>query len=234
MGGTIHQHEEALRLSSVQTTRMTSELTELKSRYGVNTQELDSYKQRMQKLLGENKALNDEVHSAQENLRLSAGSMAKLLGEFKTVCGENDELKKKLTDYEATFKRYNADNETMINNLTQENTHLKGLIEKKNAEIRSLGGEVNEQQERLRTSAAEFGRLGNELNDYRNKLAAYEGENNTYQQRLKKLMGENKALNDEVHTAQENLRLSAGSMAKLQNEFKAVCGELDDTRRKNA
>ena len=59
--------------------------------------------------------------------------MAKLQNEFKTVCGESDELKKKLADYEATFKRYNADNETMIKNLNQENTHLKGLIEKKNA-----------------------------------------------------------------------------------------------------
>jgi len=65
----------------------------------VNTQELDTYKTRIQKLLGENTSLNDEVRNAQENLRLSAGQMSKLQGEFKTVCGENDDLKKKLTDY---------------------------------------------------------------------------------------------------------------------------------------
>jgi hypothetical protein len=40
-------------------------------------------------------------------------------------------------------------------------------------------------------------------------------------------MGENAALGDEVRSAQENLRLSAGTMTKLQGEFKNVCGELD-------
>ena len=36
--------------------------------------------------MGENTALNGEVQSAQENLRLSAGSMSRLQGEFKSVC----------------------------------------------------------------------------------------------------------------------------------------------------
>ena len=52
LGGTIHKHEETIRLSTTQATRMTTELNDLKNRYGVNTQELDSYKARMQKLVG--------------------------------------------------------------------------------------------------------------------------------------------------------------------------------------
>ena len=111
---------------------MGNELNDLKNRYGVNTQELDTYKERMQKMVGENKALNDEVQNAQEQLRLSAGQISKLQNEFKIVCGENDELKKKLADYEATFKKYNADNEMMLGRLNQENSQLKEFIEKKN------------------------------------------------------------------------------------------------------
>lgn len=51
---------------------------------------MDTYKQRIQKLLGENAALGDEMRTAQENLRLSAGTLNKLQGEFKNVCGELD------------------------------------------------------------------------------------------------------------------------------------------------
>ena len=32
--------------------------------------------------------------------------------------------------------------------------------------------------------------------------------------------------------AQENLRLSAGTLSKLQNEFKIVCDESDGMKRK--
>jgi chromosome segregation ATPase len=37
-------------------------------------------------LLGENSSLADEMRGAQENLRLSAGTLSKLQAEFKTVC----------------------------------------------------------------------------------------------------------------------------------------------------
>lgn len=53
-------------------------MNDLKSRLGATTQEVDSYKVRIQKLLGENTSLGDEVRSAQENLRLSAGTLSKL------------------------------------------------------------------------------------------------------------------------------------------------------------
>ena len=89
-------------------------MNDLKSRLGATTQEVDSYKIRIQKLLGENTSLGDEVRSAQENLRLSAGTLSKLQNEFKIVCGENDELKKRINDYEAAVKRLNAESENKV------------------------------------------------------------------------------------------------------------------------
>jgi len=54
---------------------------------GSTAQETETFKQRIQKLLGENSNLGEEVRTAQENLRLSAGQMGKLTNEFKIVCG---------------------------------------------------------------------------------------------------------------------------------------------------
>ena len=82
------------------------------------------------------------MRNAQENLRLSAGQMSKLQNEFKIVCGENDELKKKLSDYEATFKRFNAETQGKLQTLVAECERLNALVEKRNKEIRALGGEV--------------------------------------------------------------------------------------------
>jgi len=59
--------------------------------------------------------------------------MSKLQNEFKTVCGENDEMKKRLIDYENAFKRLNADGENKINILTQECERLNALVEKRNS-----------------------------------------------------------------------------------------------------
>lgn len=101
------------------------------------------------------------------------------------------------------------------------------MVEKKNTEIRALGGEIQEHQENLRLSAAQTQRLGVELNDYKNRLGSTTQESETYKQRIQKLLGENSSLGDEVRSAQENLRLSAGTLNKLQGEFKSVCGELD-------
>ena len=54
--------------------------------------------------------------------------------------------------------------------LTQECERLNGVVEKKNTEIRALGGEVQEYQENLRLSTLQAQRLGAELNDYKGKL----------------------------------------------------------------
>ena len=48
------------------------------------------------------------------------------------VVAENDELKKKVTDYETTFKRYSADNEQKVIQLTQELERMNRIVEQKN------------------------------------------------------------------------------------------------------
>jgi chromosome segregation ATPase len=182
--------------------------------------------------LGENSSLADEMRGAQENLRLSASQLGKLQNEFKSVCIEYDEIKKKNVEYETTIKRYTAEGENKVKILTQECERLNSVVEKKNSEIRALGGEVQEYQENLRLSAVQAQRLGTELNEFKNRLGSTTQESESYKQRIQKLLGENTSLGDEVRTAQENLRLSAGQIGKLQNEFKSVCVENDELRKK--
>lgn len=54
-----------------------------------NVQESETYKTRINKLVNENNSLGEEVRGAQENLRLSAGTINKLNNELKIVCNEN-------------------------------------------------------------------------------------------------------------------------------------------------
>ena len=74
----MQEAQEVIRNSTNQTNRLSSELNDFKNRLGQSSQETETYKQRLQKLIGENTALGEEVRSAQENLRLSAGTMSKL------------------------------------------------------------------------------------------------------------------------------------------------------------
>ncbi len=54
------------------------ELNQYKQRIDQNNLENDQLKQKINKLSGENVNLNEEVRTAQENLRLSANQQAKL------------------------------------------------------------------------------------------------------------------------------------------------------------
>ena len=146
LGGVVQEAQENIRLSSQQAQRLSAELNDYRNKFGQSTQEVDTYKQKIQKLLGENAALGDEMRGAQENLRLSAGTLSKLQGEFKIVCGELDVNKKKLSDTEEAWKRMKAEFENKVNILTQECERLNALVEKRNSEIRALGGEVQEAQ----------------------------------------------------------------------------------------
>jgi peptidoglycan hydrolase CwlO-like protein len=78
--------------------------------------------------------------------------------------------------------------------LTQEVERLNGVIEKKNVEIRNLGGEVQEIQENLRLSAAQATKLNGELNDLKNRYGVSSQETETYKQRIQKLISENTGL----------------------------------------
>ena len=82
------------------------------------------------------------MRTAQENLRLSAGTLSKLQQEFKNVCNEHDILKKKLAEYENGIKKISFESENKVKILTQECERLNAVVEKKNTEIRALGGEV--------------------------------------------------------------------------------------------
>ena len=48
--------------------------------------------------MNENTSLGDEVRAVQENLRLSANTVAKLNNELKILCNENDELQRRLAE----------------------------------------------------------------------------------------------------------------------------------------
>mgnify|MGYP000897014314 FL=1 len=100
---------------------------------------------------------------------------------------------------------------------------MKNVIERKNNEIRALGGEIQSAQENLRLSAAQTNKLTQEINQFRSQLEVNNQESETYKQKIQKLLNENNALGDEVRTAQENLRLSASQIGKLNNELKITC-----------
>ena len=90
---------------------------------------------------------------------MSAGTLNKLQGEFKTVCDELDATRKKLNETEAAWKKLRSETDGKIEMMSNEIQRLNGIIEKKNNEIRSLGGEVQDAQENLRLSAQQAQRL---------------------------------------------------------------------------
>jgi chromosome segregation ATPase len=59
LGGEIQEHQEGLRLSAAQLSKMGGEVNELRNRLGSTTQESETYKQRIQKMLSENTSLNE-------------------------------------------------------------------------------------------------------------------------------------------------------------------------------
>lgn len=93
-------------------------------------------------------------------------------------------------------KRFKTEGESKVSILTQECERLNSLVEKKNSEIRSLGGEVQEHQEGLRLSSAQLSKMGSEVNDLKSRLGSTVQETETYRQRIQKLLSENSNLND--------------------------------------
>lgn len=96
-----------------------------------NTQESETYRNKIKTLMNENTSLGDEVRTAQENLRLSAGTVNKLNTELKIVCNENEELHRRVKDFEEKHKK-GAENESRIAILSEEIERLNSVIEKKN------------------------------------------------------------------------------------------------------
>ena len=92
--------------------------------------------------MAENNHLGDEVRNAQENLRLSASQIGKLNNELKVACNDIETLQRKIEELGSGNKKTTAENENKIALLTQELERLNGVIERKNNEIRALGGEI--------------------------------------------------------------------------------------------
>jgi predicted nucleic acid-binding Zn-ribbon protein len=65
---------------------MGKEINEYKIQIETNNRESETFRMKIQKLMNENTALNDEVRTAQDNLRLSANQMAKVTNELKITC----------------------------------------------------------------------------------------------------------------------------------------------------
>lgn len=76
------------------------------------------------------------------------------------------------------------------------------IVDKKNKEITSLGGEINEAQENIRLSAQQLSKMGGEINDYKLKLTVSSQESENYKQRIQKLLSENSAISEEYRNAQ--------------------------------
>lgn len=187
--GEVREAQENLRLSAQQNQKIIKEMNDYKDRMSVNDQESEALKKKIQKLLQENSGLADEVRNAQENVRLSNAQQSKAFQE--------------LTEYKKRIEQNDAENDNIkrkLQNLIQENQHL--------------GEEVRTAQENLRLSANQISKLNNELNEYKSRNNQ---ESETYKMKIQKLMAENTSLGDEVRNVQENLRLSANTVAKLNN-----------------
>lgn len=107
-----------MRLSANAQAKLTKELNEYRSKIDANNQDSETYRLRIQKLTAENTSLGDEVRTAQENLRLSAGTVSKLNNELKIVCNENEELKRRIEEMARVIENKTKENRGLL-----ENTH---------------------------------------------------------------------------------------------------------------
>jgi chromosome segregation ATPase len=88
------------------------------------------------------------------------------------VCGENDDLKRRVAELESVTKRFKSEGDNKVTILSQECERLNAMVEKKNGEIRALGGEVQEHQEGLRLSSAQLSKMGAEVNELKSRLGS--------------------------------------------------------------
>ena len=79
LGDEVRTAQENLRLSASQNQKIMAELSEYKNKIAGNNQENEMLKQRINKLIGQNSSLGEEVRNAQEGLRLSSAQQQKLM-----------------------------------------------------------------------------------------------------------------------------------------------------------
>ena len=166
---------------------MISELNEIRNNLGATAEETQTYRNKIQRLLNENSSINDELRGAQENLRLSAGQVTKLNNELKLTCAENEELQRRIVELNKQVKGM-GEYENKFQMFTEELHRLNGTIEKKNNEIRVLGGEMQEVQESLRLSTQQQNRMSSEISEYKRRLEHEAQEGTGYKDRLQRLL----------------------------------------------
>ena len=137
---------------------------------------------------------DEEIRTAQENLRLSANQNAKLSRDLK--------------EYQ----------DRMSNN-DQESELLKKKIQKLLQENSGLADEVRNAQENIRLSNAQQSKAFQELQEYKMRIEQNDSENDSIKRKMQNLIKENQSLGEEVRNAQENLRLSANQISKLNGEL---------------
>ena len=202
----VSNAQESVRLSSAAQSKMAREIHEYREQITINTKETETYKIKIQKLFVENTSLGDEVRGAQENIRLSSGTISKLTNELKQTCSENEELKRQLKDTTNVNKKL-PEYESKIAMLSQEIERLNGVIDKKNAEVRGFKeGEVEAEN-----MAQQVRQLSVQM---------------------KRITGENEGLYSEVSQGQEQIRLSNNQISKLKTEVDTYRSSMDDMKRK--
>ena len=102
------------------------------------------------------------MRGAQENLRLSAGTMTKLQNELKAACNDADALKQKL---EEVAQRHVPEFENRIAVLSQEIERLNAVLEKKNQELGALNKKLSEIDEMNKTIGSLQGKIKNLVNE---------------------------------------------------------------------
>ena len=103
-----------------------------------NNNENDQLKGKIQRLIGENSSLNDEVMKAQDGLRLSSN--------------QNQKLYEEINEYKVRITSNNQESET-----------YRQKIQKLMSENNNLSEEMRGAQENLRLSANQISKLNNEL-----------------------------------------------------------------------
>lgn len=124
---------------------------------------------------------------------MSAGQINKLQNEFKGVCAENEDLKKRLQDLLGSNRKL-ADYESKVALLSQEVERLTEQLTKKTSETNNL----------------------------KNRLTEIDSMNKTIgslQEKITRLVSENTEISGDMRNAQENLRLSANQNAKIVAEL---------------
>jgi chromosome segregation ATPase len=206
LSGEVTNAQESLRLSAATQAKLQRELNAYQEQISANNQESETYKIKIQKLLAENNSLGDEIRGAQENMRLSAGTISKLTNELKITCNENEELKRRLQDTTTVSKKL-PEYENKIAMLSQEIERLNGVLDKRNSEIKGLKeGELE---------AENMARQVKQLSD-----------------QLKRVSGENESLYSEVRQGQEQVRLSNSAVSQLKGEVTEYSRSVEEWKRK--